>query len=262
MFKYAIGMAALAMATTLAQTPPATDSQAQPSQQTRQATLPDGATAMTLNEGEQIRDTLGAILNSIVTDDEFSSVVDFESMVDHLAAPDRQRIGDVEADQLRDLTATVETLRQSWRQRFTDDDFGDFDEDQVFATIQLAEGRIADPATFAAAWPMEARGTGAAAGGATRAPFEKDTDIAVVLLREGEGTAVTISLINERFDRWRVDIPDSMTAATLISNLRQQLDSAQKDATQWPTNRDAAYRVLAGRVLMALHGTGADTSRR
>lgn len=46
---------------------------------------------MTLNEGEQICDTLGAILNSIVTDDEFVDVVDFESMLSHTSRVCRVR---------------------------------------------------------------------------------------------------------------------------------------------------------------------------
>lgn len=276
MFKYALGMAALGMASALsAQTPPAQNPQPQQQQQqTQQATLPQGATAMRLDEGEQIRDTLGAILNSIVTDDEFSDVVDFESMVDHLAAPDRRRIGDVDADRLRQLTATVQSLKQAWQQRFNDDDLGDFDEDEVFRNIQLAEGRISNPSAFAANWPMKAGGAEmqGATGTTTDTPTgvgtsgslpDKDTDIAVVTVQGGQGqNALTVSLINERFDRWRVDIPDSINAATLLSNLQRQLDAARQDSAKWPTDRDSAHRYLAHRVLMALYGMDGGNSAR
>jgi hypothetical protein len=223
---------------------------------------------MRLNEGRQIRNTLGAILNSALTDDEFRDVVDFEAVIDHLAQPDRWRIGRVEANRLQQLTTTVQGLRDAWRPKYGSGPIGAFDEDEVFRDIQLVEGRIVNPAVLAENWPVTpsaahgtAIGTSArttpAAVGTTGGFFERNRDIAVVRIDGVDRSPAVVSLINERFDRWRVDIPDTIDTDALINNLQQRLEAARAGSATWPLDHNAAHRHLANEIFLALYGVAA-----
>ena len=63
--------------------------------------------------------------------------------------------------------------------------------------------------------------------------------------------ALTVPLIHEAAG-WKIDVPDTLDAAKLRSNLIAHLTEVQNMKDQWPSDVNDAYRAVAHHVLMAV----------
>jgi len=63
--------------------------------------------------------------------------------------------------------------------------------------------------------------------------------------------ALTVPLIHEA-SGWKIDVPDTLDAAKLRSNLIAHLTEVQNMKAQWPSDANEAYRAVAHHVLMAV----------
>ena len=77
--------------------------------------------------------------------------------------------------------------------------------------------------------------------------------MATVIIPAGHGLPqITVPLIHELPDSWRIDIPDSLDAATLQANLQKQLKMAQDQKAQWPADANEAYLNVAHHILLGI----------
>ena len=53
-------------------------------------------------------------------------------------------------------------------------------------------------------------------------------------------------------DRWKIDVPDTLTADKLKQNVLDHLTAADEMRDQWPADVNEAYAVVTHHVLMAL----------
>lgn len=63
--------------------------------------------------------------------------------------------------------------------------------------------------------------------------------------------AVTVPIVHESPDRWRIDAPDTLTAEKLKQNLLDHLTAADNPA-QWPDDVNQAYAQVSRHILMAV----------
>ena len=73
----------------------------------------------------------------------------------------------------------------------------------------------------------------------------------------------TLHLSNEGTlaDRWKIDVPDTLSAQQLRSNLEQQL-SQLGDKNSWPSDVNDAYRMVTHHVLLAISEPQSDMNGR
>jgi len=89
------------------------------------------------------------------------------------------------------------------------------------------------------------------AGGDTNR--EPGRNIATVQVAASHGLpALTVPLIHEFPDRWKIDVPDSYSAEQMHDNLLKHLTMADEQKAQWPSDVNEAYRLVAHHVLMAV----------
>lgn len=221
--------------------------------------LPKGAIARTLNEGEQIRDAIALITEEAIQGD-------VESVVDGFVDADRNRIGDIPADRLTNLKGIVNQIQKDWQAKYNQG--FDPNEETVFRNARIVEGRIGDPATVASNWPVSPTEKSGATAGTSVEPqgqtnLERDRDIAVVTLPAAGGLpALSVSMLNELPDTWRFDIPTRISSQNLVTNLERHLTMVKDNAAKWPADVNEAYRLITHHVLMAVYGVEQPTATR
>jgi len=89
-----------------------------------------------------------------------------------------------------------------------------------------------------------------AGGDTNREPGRK---IATIEVAASHGLpALTVPLIHEFPDRWKIDVPDSYTSQQLHDNLLKHLTMLDEHKDQWPSDVNEAYRLVSHHVLMAV----------
>ena len=83
--------------------------------------------------------------------------------------------------------------------------------------------------------------------------LEQGRDVALVRVPSGHGLPeLTVSLIHEKPDAWRIDVPDQLSGQKLYDNLLNQLTRVGENTSQWPADKEDAYRHVSHCVLMAV----------
>jgi hypothetical protein len=91
--------------------------------------------------------------------------------------------------------------------------------------------------------------------------LDNGRDVGLVRVPAGDGLPeLTVSLIHEKPDAWRIDIPDHLRAPRLHDNLLNHLTKVAENAANWPADKNEAYRLVSHHVLMALLDVGTDSS--
>jgi len=153
--------------------------------------------------------------------------------------------------------------------------------------VAIAQGEITDPAQLIGKWPVapvasaahgdaqtaserqqgaakgaaadtaqQARDAGKLAGG--EANIDKGRNVAVAEFPAGHGMPeLRLSLIHEMPDIWRFDIPDNVDGRTLHDSLLKHLNMLG-DGSNWPSDVNEGYRMVAHHVLMALYNVDAN----
>jgi len=196
---------------------------------------------------------------------------DLNHLIGHFVDADRNRLkNDSDKDDYGDkLDGRIEQINQTWKAKFghefdakkIDDVFSD-----QFATIR--QGQIGNDPQLAAAVIHNSNQADRTnvdkhekdANGNTKGDqnLESGRSIAVVTIAGDKGANITVPLIHELPDSWKINVPDNMSKMQLRQNLLDQLTAVGDMSAQWPADENQAYRAVASHVLLAILGPGSD----
>jgi len=138
---------------------------------------------------------------------------------------------------------------------------GDMNTPAAGTTATPAAGTTANPDGTARANP---NGTNAPVGDASvntgndranKNARNANENMASVTVQASHGLPeLTVPMIHEFPDSWKIDVPDNYTAQQLRDNLLKHLTMADEQKDQWPSDPNEAYRLVSHHVLMAIMG--------
>jgi hypothetical protein len=204
------------------------------------STQPSADTAM-----KGTRDTLASAVEDALTHN------DFDKLVGEFTKVDRDRIGKVDKNSLADLNQLIGQFRNDWKAKYNQD-FKLSDKDQVvFGTpvaIQVgeaAEARLASSSTPPANTADNGKN---AANNVTTATFPAVGSSA---------PAVSVTLRNEgtTMKDYKIDVPDTLDASKLKSNLMTHIQHIESMKDQWPSDVNEAGRIVSQHILAAITDT-------
>jgi hypothetical protein len=233
--------------------------------QTAGSAIKSTAGGLTGDNASQVPNVVGDVAEAALAKDGLDDVV--ERFVD----ADRNRIGKGDLNSGNDaLNALAAQIGADWKAKYNADfDISQYDKvfNASFMTVKLGE------------LPKDAAGvkvdvdTGRKIGGGTETTVDVDRktgvdnptgtaadtnrndpgrNVASVTIPASHGApALTVPLIHEA-GGWKIDVPDTLDAAKLRSNLTAHLKEVQGMKAQWPATADEAYRAVAHHVLMAV----------
>jgi hypothetical protein len=193
-------------------------------------------------DAEDIRDTLAQVTEAALTEG------GLDDLTERLVDADRNRIGDAINGDFADHAALVKQFRADWKAKYNED-FDVRNEEAVYtdAMFSIAQGEVGDAAPS---------GTEVATGqrpGDLDANKERGRNVASISIKESHGLpALTVPLVHEAPDRWKIDVPDTIDAAKLKGNIVAHLKAAHDMKDQWPANVQDAYAAVSHHVLMAI----------
>jgi len=194
-----------------------------------------------------------------------------DDVVERFVDADRNRIGKADLDKGNDaLNALVSSIGADWTAKYNTD-FDVHDADKVF-TNQFMTVNVGELSKDAGGVKVDVD-TDRKAGGGIETKVDVDRksgvdsptnasadtnrndpgrNVASVMIPASHGApALTVPLIHEA-GGWKIDVPDTLDAAKLRSNLVAHLTEVQNMKAQWPATSDEAYRAVAHHVLMAV----------
>jgi len=216
-------------------------------------------------DAEDIRETLRTSIEASLTKG------GFDDLIERFVNADRTRLGKdsfVKQDHTT-LDGRIAQFQKDWKAKYNQD-FKIKDKEAVysaaFATIIQSEvpggARLASERQNGAANPtipvqpdnnqaQVQRDASKVGGGDTN--LNPGRNIAVVQVAASHGLpALTVPLIHELPDSWKIDVPDNYTATQMHDNLLKHLTMADDMKDQWPADVNEAYRVVTHHVLMAV----------
>ena len=216
-------------------------------------------------DAEGIRDVLAQVAEASLTKG------GLDDLVERLVDQDRNRLGQTLRDNNPDLDGRIDQFRKDWQAKYNQD-FDIKNEEQAFpdSTFMIQQGEIGRNAAGAevnvdvdrnAAGGQTARvdvdrrsgvdRPDAAAADANR--NDPGRNIASVRIQASHGMpALTVPMIHEAPDLWKIDVPNTLTAEKLKANLMAHLTAANNMKDQWPADVNQAHAMVAHHVLMAL----------
>ena len=121
--------------------------------------------------------------------------------------------------------------------------------------VKNAADRTGDAASNAADRAQQATGVDLPGSGTADANTnDPGRNIATVQVPESHGLpALSVKMIHEFPDAWRIDVPDSVDGAKLQANLTNVVGACMAMKDQWPADVNEAYRAVGHKVLAAVH---------
>ena len=147
-----------------------------------------------------------------------------------LSTGDRKRMEAASVD-WADVDRAADAFRSAWQAQFG----------QSFKVDDKIDVVFTEPTTHVDA------ATTRAAGGATTQPTRT-----VRLIGPGGHSAAVLRLVQPASGDWQIELPDSITAATLHDSLLHQLTAVTADHARWPTELGQAYVYTTQRLLSAM----------
>lgn len=216
-------------------------------------------------DAEGIRDVLAQVAEASLTKG------GLDDLVERLVDQDRNRLGQGLQGDNPELDTVVEQFRNDWKAKYNSD-FDISNEEQAFpaSTFMINQGELGRSAAGAevdvdvdrnAAGGQTARvdvdrksgvdSPDSAAADANR--NDPGRNVANVRIQSSHGLpALTVPMIHEAPDSWRIDVPNTLTADKLRSNVRAHLQAAHQNKAQWPADVNQAHAMVTHHVLMAL----------
>ena len=221
---------------------------------------------------DQIREELANVVQTALTKD------DFAKLIDNLAEEDRDHYkGDYKTQDFGTLNGIIDQINKDWNKKYSHDfDIkgakGVFDDSYV-----IVQGVVTNPNVAAANFPVpalkqaEARADqdreqlaaarqrgGGQAQLVERDDLQKSGGVALVRFPAMQDLPeTTASLIREKGEGWRVDVPLATSSRQIHTELSNQLTYFAQKSSEWPSNETDAYRMAAHRVFMALYNVHA-----
>ncbi len=216
-------------------------------------------------DAEGIRDVLAQVAEASLTKG------GLDDLVERLVDQDRNRIGQTLQKNNPDLDGRIDQFRKDWQAKYNQD-FDIKNEEQafpnsMFAITQGEQGRNAAGAGVNVNVDRNASGgasanvdvknnTGVDRPDSTAADANRNDpgrNVATVQIQASHGLpALTVPLVHEAPDRWRIDVPNTLTAEKLKANVLAHLTAANEQKDQWPADVNQAYALVTHHVLMAL----------
>jgi hypothetical protein len=106
-------------------------------------------------------------------------------------------------------------------------------------------------------WPLEPLGR--TERPMTREAYlEKGHEIAVATFMPMHGRSeLTLSMVREKPDYWKLDISDTIDASTIRDNLTRAIDRLASTPGEWPATPTEACRVVTHEILTAVYDIAA-----
>jgi hypothetical protein len=193
-------------------------------------------------DAEGIRDVLASATEAALTENGLNDVT--ERLVD----ADRNRIGDAIGKEFDDYNALVKQFRADWKAKYGQE-FDIEKEEAVYpdTLVSVRQGEIGKEA------PSGAEIVTGDKPGDVDANREAGRNVASIQFAESHGmAALSVPLIHELPDAWRIDVPDTIDAGKLKSNMMAHLKAAHDMKDQWPADVNQAYAAVTHHVLEAL----------
>jgi hypothetical protein len=211
------------------------------------ATQPSADSAM-----KGTRKTLGDAVEDALTNN------DFNKLVGEFTKADRDRIGKQSDDSLADLNAAVGQFRRDWKAKYNQDFKLTDKEEVVFGTpVSIQPGGGGVEANLASSTAVPDNTTASTA--ANKAASERANNITNVNIPKSDAApAVTLTLQNEGsvMNDYKIDVPDSVDAATLKANLIKHINHIESMKDQWPSDVNEASRIVSQHILKAISESG------
>lgn len=179
------------------------------------------------------------------------------TIVYHLSEEDRERL-EWEMDFDR-VTETETSLTRAFKEIWANQYGGDFEIAEQQRLLDRRALEVAEGDIFAS-WPMDpvpqfqATPSGEVLVRTRELSLQRGKRVAVAVLPAEEGASeVLVSFVREYPNRWKIDIPDDVTAQQLRDNLQNLVSSMVADLDYWPDRERDAYRMLTRRVVLALY---------
>jgi hypothetical protein len=183
-----------------------------------------------------------------------------------LCAEDRNRLApQVTQLNLEDHDQLVKTFREQWKTRYGEE----FDlrrQRAVVADYYVLRGlRSPEEAIVASHQGMPSDGAGSVSR-VEEHPQDQERAATVVVPPnvEQKQPAMILMLANEASGgaNWRLNTPDSLTAAKLQQNLDERLHKFLDGQTKWPADSREAYRIVSYNVLATFNDQPADRPKQ
>ena len=216
-------------------------------------------------DAEDIRDIVAQVTEAAATKG------GLDDMVERLVDQDRNRLGQGQLDNHADLDGRIDQFRKDWQAKYNQE-FDIKNEEQAFPNSQFSItqgelGRNAAGAELKVDVDRNADGSqtakvdvdrnsgvdkpGSAAADANR--NDPGRNVATIQVQSSHGLpALTVPMIHEAPDRWKIDVPNTLTADKLKANVLAHLTQVGEMKDQWPADVNQAYAMVAHHMLMAL----------
>ena len=212
-------------------------------------------------DAEGIRDVLASVTEAALTEN------GLDDLTERLVDADRNRIGDAIGSDFADHAALVQQFRADWKAKYGQEFDIDNEESALPDTMfAVRQGELGDAAAGAevdvdrnadgsATVDVDAK-SGVDSPDTTAADANRNDpgrNVATVEIKASHGQpALTVPLIHEAPDAWRIDAPDSLNADKLRQNVLAHLQAAHAMKDQWPENVQDAYAAVTHHVVMAI----------
>lgn len=228
---------------------PANTDPANPTINDTKPVLPQGVTPKQLNDQQDVRAVIAAATNAGMTKG------GFDDMIERLSSADRKRIGDFAKQDFTELDGRIEQISKNWQQKYGQT--FDLNNDKLFeGFVTVYEGEITEAAAARTHWPVPVRvSRDVAANTETTVDYlENGRNVAIVTVPTSHKMpALTISMIHEPVDDWRIDIPDNITGQQIHDNVKTALTKLGDNVAAWPADVNEAYRAVGHKLLMAMY---------
>ncbi len=216
-------------------------------------------------DAEGIRDVLAQAAEAAVTKG------GLDDLAERLVDADRNRLGDAVGAENPELDGRIDQFQKDWQAKYGQK-FDISNEEQslpnnVFSITQSETPRDAAGAEVNVDVDRNAAGgqtakvdvdrksgvdsPDSAAADANR--NDPGRNMATVRIAASHGApALSVPLIHEAPDAWRIDVPDTLTADKLRQNVLAHLTHVNNQKDQWPANVNEAHALVTHHVLMAL----------
>jgi hypothetical protein len=174
-------------------------------------------------DAEGIRDVLAQVAEAAMTKS------GLDDLGERLAKPDRDRLSKGLNQNFADVDGRVDQFQKDWKAKYNQD-FDIKNEEAAFPnnTFSITQSEVA---------------SGDNAGQNT----------ATVQIQASHGMpALTVPMVHETPDRWKIDAPDTLTPEKLKQNVLDHLTAADEMKDQWPADVNEAHAFVAHHVLMAI----------
>jgi len=226
--------------------------------------LPPGFQTKDLKEAKDIKGELATLTEDALKKDHF------DNLINNFVDQDRNRMKDFKNIKVDDLNTQIDKIRQAWKTKYQKDfDIDRGDRDAVYNDqVKIVQGEVTDTDLAVKNWPVPASAEMAAKpdsaqGHAEQAAahktfggdvnLDKGRNVALVKIPSSHNmSGVTLSLIHELPDQWRVDVPNTIDGQQIHDNLLKRLTYISDHLDKLPDDINDGYRMLTHSVASAV----------